>query len=280
MPELLGSLLLRQGHITKAQLDAGLAAQAKHKGRLGTNLVELKLLTLNQLAKALAEQRGGTLAAKEELDAATANVLVSKRVAKQHLVVPIRVDNRILVVAMASAWDQAAVDALERELRSRVQAKLAPELVVLRYLDRMYDVSAGRPVSVYDHPFGDQAPVLGGSGFLTEEGDEAFLCAPAPPTRPLGPPARPSRPGEAAPPPKPAAKVSQPHIESNFDALVRGGVPKLQKAPKPEEKLEEVEPLPDDLPMLSGTVLEDAGAPDDKPGEPAAPLPDIPDEWK
>ena len=311
MPELLGSLLLRQGLITQAQLDAGLASQARHKGRLGTNLVELKHLTLTRLAHALAEQRGGTLATKEELDQATANVLVSKRVAKLHLMVPIRVENRVLVVAMANAWDTEAVDALERELRTRVQAKLAPELVVLRYLDRMYDVSAGRPVSVYEHPF---EPAAGGflrsSGFLTDDGDEAFLnlATPAPPLRPRGPPSRPSRPGEPAAPmramgppsrpsrpgePAPALPTAgkapgRPQIESNFEALVRGGVPVLPKAQEPPppqaappEGLEALEPLPDDLPVLAGTALEggDAKA-EGRAKTPTAPLPDIPDEWK
>ncbi|HEY3451872.1 MAG TPA: hypothetical protein VGK67_36275 [Myxococcales bacterium] len=301
MPELLGSILLRQGLVTQGQLDAGLAAQAKNKGRLGTNLVELKHLTLARLGNALLEQRGGNLATKEELDAATANVLVSKRVAKLHLAVPIRVENRVLVVAMASAWDPEAVDALERELRSRVQAKLAPELVVLRYLDRIYDLKSGRPVSVYDHLYSaapegvsSSTEFLSSSGFLTDEGDEAFLnaAAPAPPLRPLGPPSRPSRPGEPAPAsrPSPGKPPARAHIESSFDSLVRAGVPVLSKAPKAvgaggprvaEEQLEEVEPLPDDLPVLSGMVVEGSAAPAADQGQaPAAPLPDIPDEWK
>ncbi len=279
MPELLGSLLLRKGLLTKAQLDAGLAAQARHKGRLGTNLVELRFLSIAQLGAALLEQRGGTLATKDELDSATANVLVSKRVAKLHLAVPIRVENRVLLVAMASAWDADAVDALERELRSRVQAKLAPELVVLRYLDRIYDVKASRPVSVYDHPLvAEKDAFLSSSGFLTDEGNEAVLnvatATPAAPMRPMGPPSRPSRPGAPAPGP-------QPHIESRMDELLRAAGAPTGSATAGEDDLEELEPLPDDLPVLAGTALE---GPEESAGgsgqvPPAVP-PDIPDEWK
>ncbi|MGC4122687.1 MAG: hypothetical protein QM765_50575 [Myxococcales bacterium] len=278
MPDLLGSLLLRKGLITQAQLDAGLAAQARYKGRLGTNLVERKFLSLAELGLALAEQRGCTLATREELDSATANVLVSKRVAKLHLAVPLRVENRVLLVAMASAWDVDAVEALERELRSRVRAVLAPELVILRYLDRVYDLKASRPVSVYDHAFGaarDALAAPSADGFLSQEGDEQFLQASTPAPQ-LGKPL----PSATLPVQGPPRR----HIESSFDALVRASVPVLRKTPAAaqalEDGLEDADVLADDLPVLSGTVLEGGEASAADKAQSPAPVPDIPDEWK
>jgi hypothetical protein len=151
--EPLGSILIAAGALTEEQLQDGLRAQQQHRGRLGTNLVERDYLDLDRLSWALAKQRGVPLLGPKELESASdrALVLMPKRVAQAHLAVPLALENRALVVAMANAWDPQAVDALERELRSRVVARLAPELLVMRYLERYYDLEIDRPVPVRRH---------------------------------------------------------------------------------------------------------------------------------
>ncbi|HVC52864.1 MAG TPA: tetratricopeptide repeat protein [Stellaceae bacterium] len=57
MPTRLGEILIRQGYITQANLDAALARQSREGGRLGTNLVALGILTVPQLLWTLRNQQ-------------------------------------------------------------------------------------------------------------------------------------------------------------------------------------------------------------------------------
>lgn len=57
MPMRLGEILIRQGHITQADLDAALARQSREGGRLGTTLVVLGMLTVEQLLTTLRNQQ-------------------------------------------------------------------------------------------------------------------------------------------------------------------------------------------------------------------------------
>jgi len=52
----LGELLIGRGLITQGQLDEALRAQVLYGGRLGTNLVDLDFITVDDLALALAQQ--------------------------------------------------------------------------------------------------------------------------------------------------------------------------------------------------------------------------------
>ena len=55
-PERLGDLLVREGHITKEQLDKALQEQRQNGTRVGYNLVKLGYIQETELTKALARQ--------------------------------------------------------------------------------------------------------------------------------------------------------------------------------------------------------------------------------
>jgi Tetratricopeptide repeat len=57
MPMRLGEILVGQGYITEAELDAALARQRREGGRLGTNLVALGAVTVEQLLLTLRNQQ-------------------------------------------------------------------------------------------------------------------------------------------------------------------------------------------------------------------------------
>jgi hypothetical protein len=244
MPEMLGTLLVNKGLITQAQLDQALAGQLKHHGRLGTNLVECGVLDTRAVAQALSEQRGMPVVAVEEYEEASSRalVLVSARLAKEFLAIPLRLENRALVVAMASAFDQACVDAFERALRSRVEARLGVELHVLYYLERYYNLEAERPVAVrktvtrkdavatHAGLIAPDASIFGDAqqGGLFASDDELYLRTGTPMQVPR-------------PPPQPAGKAGK--ADKPAGHIVSKWVAATTPAPKP---------LPDDLPVLEG----------------------------
>ena len=55
----LGEMLIQQGHLTQDALDEALDWQVLYGGRLGSNLLELKLVEEEHLARALARRGYG-----------------------------------------------------------------------------------------------------------------------------------------------------------------------------------------------------------------------------
>lgn len=240
MPQQLGALLIQKRLITAEQRDEGLRAQVLHRGRLGTNLVELHFLSLAQLSRALLDQHGMAMAKLEELRDTTAQalMLVSARVARDHLAIPLRVEGGRLVVAMASAFHPPSVEALERALRASVEPRLAPELVILHFLEVHYGVATKRPAPVSSHRMDlEGAGFFAASdagGFLTDDGAEEFLqraMTPAGGMKALRP---------TPPPPAPAAAApAKPRVISVIEELASRApatepLPLFEQPPGPE----------------------------------------------
>jgi len=126
--ERLGDLLLKWGLVTEAELEAALEIQAKNGGRLGRILTNRGVITEEQLAQTLAEQKNLTLIdlSTYDVDPSVAR-LVPAHVARRHQVLPVRVENDRLVVAMANPLDIEAVDALRVMTGYDVQPVVATE---------------------------------------------------------------------------------------------------------------------------------------------------------
>ncbi len=126
--ERLGDLLLKWGLVTEAELEAALEIQAKNGGRLGRILANRGVITEEQLAQTLAEQKNLTLIdlSTYDVDPSVAR-LVPAHVARRHQVLPVRVENDRLVVAMANPLDIEAVDALRVMTGYDVQPVVATE---------------------------------------------------------------------------------------------------------------------------------------------------------
>src|SRR5437870_5049489 len=110
----LGQLLLAEGAITPAQLDEALQSQVAFDGRLGTNLVELGHLTLDQLATYLADQQHVPLAPPDWLENIPTPALrsIPLDVVKRLRVLPLRIEGRSIHVVLhnpLSAQDLAEV---------------------------------------------------------------------------------------------------------------------------------------------------------------------------
>ncbi|MFZ5467809.1 MAG: hypothetical protein ACOZIN_00110 [Myxococcota bacterium] len=162
MHERLGELLVRKGLISPKQLEETLKAQMIYGARLGTNLVELGLLRLEDLGQLLAEQRRCQLATTEELDGATkaALELLTPERALKYLAFPFAVEGRRVKLAMASPWDPEATSAIAFITGLRVVPYVLPELRLFFYLERHYGIErAQRYIRLApEHPSGTPAP--------------------------------------------------------------------------------------------------------------------------
>jgi hypothetical protein len=138
----LGTMLLRDGVLTLDQLEAALRQQVLFGGKLGTNLVELGLLNLDQLTGYLSRTLGVPPAAKEHFDAAQPEAVqvVPAHLAEQHIAFPLELREGVLVVALAEPRDKKALAALTEVSGRQLEARVAPELRILFYLERHYGV--------------------------------------------------------------------------------------------------------------------------------------------
>src|SRR3954451_23330844 len=90
----IGEVLIREGHLTQDGLEEALDWQVLYGGRLGTNLLELRLVEEEQLARALGKQLGCAVAWGDLQIDPTLLRLVPKHVADRQEVVPWKLDRR------------------------------------------------------------------------------------------------------------------------------------------------------------------------------------------
>ncbi|ATB40405.1 type II secretion pathway, ATPase PulE/Tfp pilus assembly pathway, ATPase PilB [Cystobacter fuscus] len=150
----LGELLLQEKLITPGALEEALESQVVHGGRLGTNLVELGLLSEQELARVLGQQHGVSAASGEMVPDPRALALVDPSDADDKDYLPMRVDATRMSVAMLNPGDIATRDALAFKTGKRVVPVVIPEFrmnqLLRRYCKaframRSIDMNAVRP---------------------------------------------------------------------------------------------------------------------------------------
>lgn len=140
----LGELLVQEGLITVQALESALRGQVLYGGRLGTNLVEMGFLGLDELARALAKVTGVPAALQKHFDQVDRSTLklVSARLAERHQAVPLGMTRagRHLVVAFIDPLQLSAIDEIGFAAGCPVTACVAPELRVLYHLEKLYGI--------------------------------------------------------------------------------------------------------------------------------------------
>jgi len=134
----LGQILKARGLIREGQVQEALAEQRKHGGLIGQILVELGHCTLADVALALAEQAG-----LETVDLATARpteealALVDASGAHAFGALPLAVENRCLVVAIADPLNTALLEdfsfRIGMDVRAVIADKAALEAAILEH---------------------------------------------------------------------------------------------------------------------------------------------------
>lgn len=137
----LGQLLISRGWINLPQLTRALKTQSVVGGRLGTCLLEMDVLTEEQLAKGLAEQLGLPGATIEQLRSVPEEVrgVLPAKVARRCHAVPFQLIGNRLDVAMLDPRNLTGHDEVAFASGRRVRVHVAPELRIFEALERYYN---------------------------------------------------------------------------------------------------------------------------------------------
>jgi type IV pilus assembly protein PilB len=140
--ERIGDLLMREGLITKEQLDKALQEQKQNGTRVGYNLVKLGFIQETELTKMLARQyrMPAVDLSKFEVDPRIAKLIPSE-LATKHLVLPLKRDGRTLTVAMADPTNLGVIDDLKFITRYDIFPVIAGEYTLRNTVEKYYESS-------------------------------------------------------------------------------------------------------------------------------------------
>jgi type IV pilus assembly protein PilB len=138
--ERLGDLLLRDGLITREQLQAALQEQKNTGMRLGYTLVKLGFVQETEITKMLARQfrMPAVDLSRFEVDPKIVK-LIPADVAVKHTVLPLKREGRTLTVAMADPTNVGVVDDLKFITRFDIFPVIAGEYTLRTAIERHYE---------------------------------------------------------------------------------------------------------------------------------------------
>src|SRR6266481_7994874 len=135
--ERLGDLLVREGLISREQLDKALQEQKQNGTRVGYNLVKLGFIQEIELTKTLAKQykMPAVDLSKFEVDPKIVK-LIPADLALKNLVLPLKRDGRTLTVAMADPTNLGVLDDLKFITRYDIFPVIAGEYTLRGQLEK------------------------------------------------------------------------------------------------------------------------------------------------
>jgi type IV pilus assembly protein PilB len=136
----IGDLLIREGLISKEQLDKALQEQKQNGTRVGYNLVKLGFIPEIELTKTLAKQykMPAVDLSKFEVDPKVAK-LIPGEMAIKNLVLPLKRDGRTLTVAMADPTNMGVVEDLKFITRYDIFPVIAGEFTLRNVLEKIFE---------------------------------------------------------------------------------------------------------------------------------------------
>ena len=136
----LGDLLIKEGLITKDQLDKALQEQKANGTRLGYNLVKLGFVQETEITKMLARQfrMPAVDLSRFEVDPKIVKMIPAD-IALKHLVLPLKKEGRTLTVAMADPTNMGVIDDLKFVTRYDIFPVIAGEYTLRTAIDKYYE---------------------------------------------------------------------------------------------------------------------------------------------
>ena len=140
--ERIGDLLVKEGLITREQLQKALDEQRQQGTRVGYNLVKLGFVQENELTRSLARQykMPAVDLSKFEVDPKIVK-LVPADLATKHLVLPLKRDGRTLTVAMADPGNLGVIEDLKFITRYDIFPVIAGEFTLKNVIEKHYESS-------------------------------------------------------------------------------------------------------------------------------------------
>ncbi|MEK7667090.1 MAG: GspE/PulE family protein, partial [Gemmatimonadota bacterium] len=136
----LGDLLIKEGLITKEQLDKALQEQKANGTRVGYNLVKLGFVQETEITKMLARQfrMPAVDLSRFEVDPKIIKMIPAD-IALKHLVLPLKKEGRTLTVAMADPTNMGVIDDLKFVTRYDIFPVIAGEYTLRTAIDKHYE---------------------------------------------------------------------------------------------------------------------------------------------
>lgn len=136
----LGDLLVREGLITRGQLDEALTEQRNSGARLGYCLVKLGLVQETEITKMLARQYRMPAVDLSRFEVEPKILkLIPAEVAVKNMVLPLKREGRTLTVAMADPTNVGVVDDLKFITRYDIFPVIAGEYTLRMAIERYYE---------------------------------------------------------------------------------------------------------------------------------------------
>ena len=144
----IGDILLERGIVNRQELEQALAHQKERGGLLGQALVEMGMVTEEEVALALTAQYGFPYLPLEsyDIDDEVAR-LVPEQVARQYVLIPIDRIGNALSVAMADPSNVQAVEDIELLTSCAVQTFVSTPSDIRKAIARCYKSSSNGPAS-------------------------------------------------------------------------------------------------------------------------------------
>ena len=251
----LGELLIQEKLVSPQALEEALESQVVHGGRLGTNLLELGMLTEQDLARMLGQLHGCAHSSGEMKPDPQALSLVDLNDADNKDYLPMRVDATRLSVAVMNPRDYGVLDALAFQTGKRVVPVVIPEFRMHQLLRRY--CKAWRPLRAIDLTAAQQQQRPAPKQPLKREMPGALGAS-----------------GELSRAEKSAELISEEDFESVYAQAITGGgrsEPLAQFLEEQEEIITGEELQAEEEEILTGEVVEEEAMPEVYAPPPPAP---------
>ncbi|TAL23046.1 MAG: hypothetical protein EPN94_10080 [Nitrospirae bacterium] len=159
----LGEALVKEGLITKEHLRLALERQVIFGGRIGTNIVELGILTEDEFAKFLSRYLKIPVVESSQLAGLDDETIasISKEMAEKYRAIPFKKEKTRLHVAMLDPKNMNAVDEFRFVSGYDIIPYAASELRILYALEKYYGVKRDlRYISIFDRIEDEKKPVV------------------------------------------------------------------------------------------------------------------------
>ncbi|MFH1283229.1 MAG: type IV-A pilus assembly ATPase PilB [bacterium] len=136
----LGDILIEVGVLTREQLNETLAIQKKEGGRLGTILMKQGIITEDVLLAFLGKQCGVNYVSLEEYPEIQREVidLVQYNIAKNQVLIPLKKEGKVLTIAMADPLNVFALDDLRMMTGCDIDVVIASSSEIFAAIEKYY----------------------------------------------------------------------------------------------------------------------------------------------
>ncbi len=142
MGKRLGDLLVEKGLITEEQVARALEEQKKSGGRIGANLVRMGFITDKKITEVLSEQFEVPPVDLDSYEVDKSVIkLIPPQVAEKLIVFPLKRDGKVLHLAMANPQDYYTIEDIKFATGFEIKSYVASENAILKSIERYYGVS-------------------------------------------------------------------------------------------------------------------------------------------